>query len=419
MKKVMKLATVLMIAVCLCCIMMAGCNKEPEVPAELEYKVSVKDYDGNPIGTGVIAVFYKDGEQAAMQPCDANGVAAKTLANGEYTVKLQFTGGAGYYYHEDGLTLTADAPELEIELIPNASGEQVILNIPEVSYDELGLSSVTPVETLVYQLSEGATYVSVTPGEMTYFLFTPTRGGTYELSVQEGKGCTFAYYGNPNYIRDVPIQEIVDNVCTVNVENNAVTGDADNTLVLVLAVESTEASNCVVCIDRVGDPAWSVSQEEWIIYKTTAKLEQCVIAENVELKNFDLTKEYNIVFNKEDGLYHVGSESGPVVYTYLTKNPRFVDCFQTILEEGSVRAYFYDENGKFVKKEAYGTCLKEYFEYADAENGVYPLTADLMYIIQSYGEHQGWWIRGNKGFIVDVNDLVEASAWLFMCCYAE
>lgn len=433
MKKNWKILIVLMVAAIFGCVLMAGCEKEPETPAQMDYKVALTDYAGNAIGSGAVAVFYQDGTQVAMQACDANGVATKTLSTGEYTVKLQFTSGDTYYYQEEGLALTADSPELKVTLYPKAAGEQVTLNIPKWSVDELGLSVVENTPTPVYYLTEGATYVEVKPGEKTYFLFYPTRGGLYELSVLEGAGCTLGYYGTPNYIRETPIYEIVDGVCNVNVENSAVTGESiditddngvktgelSNTILLVVAVESTQASNCIVCIDRVGEPTWNVSQEEWIIYETTAKLEQCVIGENVQLKDFDLSKEYDIVYSDADGYYHVGSESGPVVYVYLTQNPRFVDCFQTILENGTVRSYFFDEKGEFVKKEAYGNCLKEYFEYADQENGVYPLTDDLKYIIQSYGESQGWWNRQDKGFIVDEDGLVEASGWLFLCCYAE
>lgn len=422
MKKITKLVSILLIVACIGgALMMAGCEKEPEAPAQTEYKVVLKDHSGAPVGTGVIAVFYKDGVQAAMQPCNADGVAAKTLDTDTYTVKLQFTGSNAYYYHEDDLKVTADSAELQITLYAKASGEQETLNIPQTTVDELGLPQVTTVETKVYQLNEGATYVEVVPGEMTYFLFTPTRGGKFEFSVLEGTNCTFSYYGNPNYIRETPTQDIVDGVTTVNIENSAVTNDEDNTIVMVLAVNAAQdASNeCIVRIERVGDTDWSPDQEEWIIYKPTEELEKCQVPEGVELKDFDLTQEYDIVFSKKDCLYHVGSEDGPVVYVYLTQDPRFVDCFQTILEEGTVRAYFYDENGKFVKKEAYGSCLKEYFEYVDDAYGVYPLNQDLMYIIKSYGAHQGWWDRLDKGFIVDVDNLNVNSAWLFLCCYEE
>lgn len=433
MKRNWKTVVVIMIVAVLGCVVMAGCEKEPEVPAQMDYRVTLADYAGNAIGSGAIAVFYQDGTQVAMQACDANGVATKNLPTGAYTVKLQFTSGDTYYYQEEGLALTADSPELKVTLYPKASGEQVTLNIPKTTVDELGLTTVEVTPTQVYSLSEGATYVDVKPGERTYFLFMPTRGGMYELSVLEGAGCTLAYYGMPNYIRDMPVYEVLDGVCNINIKNSAATGEiidiidengnktdeVQNTLQLVVAVESTESTNCVVCIDRIGDPAWDVSQEEWTIYKTTANLEQCVIPGNVELKDFDLTKKYDIVYNKEDGLYHVGTEDGPVVYVYLTEDPRFVDCFQTILEEGAVRAYFYDENGNFVKKEAYGSCLKEYFEYVDDEYGVYPLNKDLMYIIKSYGAHQGWWDRLDKGFVVDVDNLNVDSAWLFLCCYEE
>lgn len=421
MKKNWKILVILMITAILGCVVMAGCEKEPEVPAQMDYKVTLADYAGNAIGSGAIAVFYQNGTQVAMQACDANGTATKNLPTGDYDVKLQFTSGDTYYYQENGMKVTADSPELKVTLYAKASGDQVILNIPETTVDELGLSQVTSVETKVYQLNEGATYVEVAPGEMTYFLFTPTRGGKYELSMVDGDGCTFSYYGNPNYIRDVPVQDIVDGITTVNVEDSAVTSEANNTIALVLAVNASEnaSDKCVVRIERVGDTDWNPSKEEWIIYKPTEELEKCEVPEGVELKDFDLTKEYEIVFSKKDCLYHVGTEDGPVVYVYLTEDPRFVDCFQTILEEGTVRAYFYDENGNFVKKEAYGNCLKEYFEYVDDEYGVYPLNQDLMYIIKSYGAHQGWWDRLDKGFVVDVDNLNVDSAWLFLCCYEE
>lgn len=315
--------------------------------------------------------------------------------------------------------MSASAPELDITLY-SKTADQSTLYIPHREVDEYGLTFVTNEEANVYNLNEGCTYVEVKPGEMTYFLFTPARGGMYELSVVDQQDCVFGYYGSPNYISETPLQDIVDGISTVNIEETAVTGDPDNTIALVMAVSSEESTGCVVCINRVGDAAWNPSQEEWIIYETTADLSDCVLPEGTELKNFDLSQTYNLVYNPDDGFYHLDSADGKLVYVYLTKNPRFVDCFQTILEEGTVRAYFYDDDGNFVKKEAYGQCLKEYFPYADAAKGVYPLTKDLEYIIQSFGTHMGWWDASSGGYIMsNYPNLNVDSAWLFMCCYAE
>jgi len=84
---------------------------------EAEYRVTVVDGAGTPYTTGVIVQFMQNGEKVALQTVDANGVAAKTLAKGDYTVELMFTGNADdYYYDNSGLTLSADQTELEVVL---------------------------------------------------------------------------------------------------------------------------------------------------------------------------------------------------------------------------------------------------------------------------------------------------------------
>ena len=78
---------------------------------------------------------------------------------------------------------------------------------------------------------------------------------------------------------------------------------------------------------------------------------------------------------------------------------------------------------EFVKKENYGDCLLEYIECVDEDNGVYPLTEDLKYIIQNKGEYAGWFDADNSSYIFkdeSGNKVVGVNAdisWLFMCCY--
>lgn len=67
----------------------------------------------------------------------------------------------------------------------------------------------------------------------------------------------------------------------------------------------------------------------------------------------------------------------------------------------------------------------KYIEYVDEDEGVYPLTEDLKYIIQSRGEYVGWWDIDSNGYIFkDLNgnkikDINPDIAWLMMCCYIE
>ncbi len=84
-----------MTALILCAVMVLGsCGAES---GEAVYKVSVADANGNAYASGIVVKFMQNGEQIAMQACDENGVAEKTLAKGEYQIELHFTDRAGNY----------------------------------------------------------------------------------------------------------------------------------------------------------------------------------------------------------------------------------------------------------------------------------------------------------------------------------
>ena len=136
---------------------------------------------------------------------------------------------------------------------------------------------------------------------------------------------------------------------------------------------------------------------------------------------------YNLVYNETDGFYHLNSADGPVVVVYLAKDPKnaYLPCFKNILDKSGVNKYFQDENGNYIKRESYSECLLEYIENADDAAGVYPMTEDLKYIIQSRGEYAGWWKSDSPNFIfkdsagVPIAGLNTEIAWLFMCGYIE
>ena len=84
---------------------------------------------------------------------------------------------------------------------------------------------------------------------------------------------------------------------------------------------------------------------------------------------------------------------------------------------------YYDENGKFIRKESYNECLLEYIAVMDEKAGVYPLTDDLKYIIQQRGDHYGWFdADGGQYLFKDQNGekipgINKEISWLFPCRY--
>ena len=395
-------------------LLLCACGNQAEpVSAEAEYRVTVVDGSGNPYTTGVIVRFLCSGEQAAMQVIDGSGVAAKTLPRGDYTVELVFTGDAAdYHYDNTGLTLSAEQTELEIVLAQTLQAEGISLYAPEG-------------EKLAYPVGEGSTFVSLTDGERSYFLFTPTVAGTYQFSTSD-ENAKIGYYGAPHFVQAENAAEMDGNSFTLSIRASMIGTGGTGTTICVIGIDAAGIDSCNLTIERIGEPEWSIEDEPWMIYQTTAKLAPYTLPEGAKLGEFDLTASadtYNLVYNEADGFYHLDSADGPLVLVRLGKPSKYLDDFKTILEHSGVAKYFFNEDGSFDKKESYSECLLEYFGYMDENAGVYPLTEDLKYIIQQRGDYSGWWDVDSHGYIfVDENlnkvpGINPEIAWLFMCCY--
>ena len=404
MNKNFRSLTCLLLCVALCLpMLLCACSGGP-------YRVTVVDALGNPYTGGVVVQFKQNGQTAGMQVIDENGVAEKDLDGGDYTVELSFTADAeNYYYDPTGLELTASKKELTVTLAKAVVGEPETLVVNNEQVE-------------AYNVDAACTYVELTAGKRNYFLFTPTMAGTYEFSVP-GSNAVIGYYGAPHYVQSASAAEVVDNKFTVSVSATMIgTGDA-GTSTFVVGIDAGENKNCTLAIQRTGDPKRTLEDEPWTVYQKTVELKEYKLPAGAQIKEFDLTAaDYKLVLGT-DGFYHLNTADGPLVLMRLGKKSQYLDDFKTILEHSGVTRYFFDENGEFVRKESYSECLLEYIEYMDEDNGVYPLTEDLKYIVQQRGEHSGWFdpdeslylfkdAAGNN--IVGINP---NNTWLFMCCY--
>lgn len=400
-------------AIALVCIAMGltGCS------GQKKYTVTVKDALGNPYSDGVIVQFLQDGQQVAIQPCDEEGVATKKLDKGEYTVAIMSTDDEVSFYYEEDLKLTDKERELEVVAAYKVSGEPTVLYADSKEYD-------------AYHLSTGCTYLELISGERTYFLFTPKEAGNYEFSIADGANVEIGYYGAPHYVQSVNAAEVVDNKFTISVSASMIGSGDSGTTVFVLGVDTLDddVANCVIGIRRLGDAEKTLADEPWTIYEATSELEAYTLPEGAQIQEFDLTAStdtYKLVYNEDDGFYHLNSAEGPLVLARLAEDCDYIACFKTMLDRSGVVKYFFDEDGEFEKKVSYSECLLEYIEYVDEANGVYPLTEDLKHIIQQRGDYVGWWNIESNGYIFkDIDGNNDSSinseiAWLLMCCYIE
>ncbi len=437
MKKVLSAILALLL---LCGALLCGCSEKPDdaesttddgAANTADFTVAVVDGNGDPYTSGVIVRFSENGEQVALKAIDGEGKATANLPVGEYSVELQFTGDANdFYYEKEGLTLSSEKQQLEIKLVKALTGDAVQVVYDGDSYD-------------AYSVDAGSTYVKLIDGKRNFFLFLPEVSGTYEVKTSDAKA-TVGHYGYTAYILGNSISEVVDNVMTVEVSNGMVSDDGNDNP-FVIGVDADGVDSCFLTITRVGDPPYSIEDEPWIVYEPTVELHKFTTPEGT-VKQFDLTADsdaYPIVLNEEDNTYHLYTADGPQVLVQLGKSTQYLDSLANISTTAGLFRYYYDEEGNFVKRENYTSCMQIYSctkvpeegdraqsvateVYLDVATGLYPLTEDLKYVIQNHGEYVGWWDVNSPGYLFEnenginsIPDLNTDIAWMFLCCYVE
>lgn len=378
-----------------------------QLSAEAAYQVVVVDAAGNPVSAGIAVKFMQGGSQKAMQLVNESGVAEKTLTRGDYTVELQFTDpNAQYVYDASDLTLSAEKTQLQIVMSQKLGEEAQELSVGKA-----------------YYVKEGCTNIPLNAEGRSYYIFVPKTAGKYEVSLVGSDAAVGYYGGSVHYIWDHSAVEVVDNKFSVNVMDSQLGG-----AILVIGVDAGEGE-AILSVQNVGAPDWSVEQEPWTVYQAKSNIAPYTLPAGAKLNKFDLTAStdtYKLVLNENDGFYHLGSADGALVVVQIgntSEETEYLPPFETILEKQGIRRYFYDENGDFVKKEEYSECTLKYIENADEQSGVYPLTEDLMYIIQQQGAQAGWFDTDNAGYLFkdqDGNKVIGINneiSWLFMCRY--
>ena len=421
MKKTMKalfLAAVMLLSVALfaACGQPGDGNAATEAPLskEADYKVTVVDVTGTPCADVMAVKFMQNGQQVAMQLVK-DGVAVKNMTRGDYTVELQFNNtDVTYLFDAEQTKLTREITEVTIILSKPLGDKSMDLVVGEKS-------------NKAYFVTAGGTNITLNAEGRSYFIFTPDQAGLYEFSLT-GSDAAIGYYGGTHFVQSVSAAEVVNNKFTVSVSQGNLGGS------YVIGVDAG-TGDAILGISRIGDPTWSVEDEPWMIYNPKHNPSPYTLPAGAKLNDFDITAStdtYNLVRNETDGFYHLNSAEGPLVLVKIGKTDAdsqgdskngYLAPFEAILEKTGIRCYFYDENGKFLKKEEYSDCVSLYIENVDKESGLYPLTDDLKYIIWQQGVQSGWWNSESETYLFTDNNgnkvpgINNEIAWLFMCRY--
>ncbi len=367
-------------------------SEAPEVQKEIDYTVNVVDSNGNPYTNLLVRFDSDDGSVSVTEPVDSNGKVKVRLLETSYTVTLVFNAGHNMGYEPSNVRLTPSDPNLTIEVAPYLSGETELVFVDGKDHD-------------AYNVGSGYFYLDMSTVDTYYLLFTAEEAGVYEITTTN-PAAAVGYWSTPFFTFDASSEYVKDNVCTIEIKNAGPT-------YVISVTGSTGLTGTVLKIVRTGDV-----QENPMVYETyvgTTTPTAPFVAEVTGAKTYlDLATE-QVLVKADDGFYHLGTADGPVVYMDL-KAARYGISVSAVVNNSPMVKYEFDAEGKPIKRIDYTNCMLSYVNNTDQKLGVYPLTDDLMTILQNHGNHAGWYEKGSYGYLFDVDPVLEGQGWMFLLC---
>lgn len=381
-----------------------------------DYKVTVLDATEKPM-SGIMVQILEGSKTVAAVTTDANGVAAKALPTGNYTVKLTFSG-TSYYYNTQTAVLTGVAPNLTIRLASEVDTTKYdthwIVNDQKIYMLDLGTTHV--------QLGSGKPYAHV---EWDYtdciFIFQPKELGVYSIGV-DVPGLTVRAYGTVIGNLLGTSNDFEDGTYHYEIKEKSQLGN----VYLMFGVENKEGiTDACVTITRIGEPGFSIEdlpvKTDW--YSGYVPVKQSTPAGSMQYINIKaVSGTYEVFYDETDKVYKVMVDGvAKTLYINLgTKTTQNISLNMVVNGDGvaggsPLRRYFYDADGNLSYKEEYTDIIRQYIDCADANRGLYPLTKDLAYIIQS--AKPGWWDVTSPDYIL--TDCNPEYGWLFAACYMK
>jgi len=266
-------------------------------------------------------------------------------------------------------------------------------------------------------LAEGSNALTVEDASaINIFLFEVTdedKIGTYKVTTNNPDAVLYSYAGSAFFFFDN----------TANSDYDPVTNSFTFELKYVgpsALIGVKGAGSFSINIEYLGnfiefDPA-TLPYEQYVpkVDPTPFTLE---LAEGAELKYVNVFKDQTVAVD-ENGYYHLGTVDGPILYANITGTAPYLN-FTEAVSYGALRFTQYDEDGNFVAKYDFTDFQTEYVACSDATNGVYPLNADIEFMLKNVGEAKGWYDYENRatGAYLFETQIDEATGWLFATCY--
>jgi len=271
------------------------------------------------------------------------------------------------------------------------TGEEINANY-YYNYTELGTGTVTVFPEFGYAT--------------TLYTFRADEAGTYTVTLSDNTGAVGYYGSNEWFPYDYSLDTGVANTYTYTLnytEANApaLIGISGTTMTDITITKAGEAE-----IVTIPEYTAYTSAEPYVYTGETATLTYV----NVEATD----KVVDKAVYASDGYYHLNSVDGPVLMVNIYDE---LFSIANAPSTGKVVTVNYGVDGKeVVSKTVWNDVLLAYAECADKETGLYPLTSQLVYFYQTYGEQQRLYTE--SGYVGgQFSKGMGEDAWMFACMY--
>ncbi len=407
----------------------------------ITYQVSVINEKGEPVTNGVYVTWQNADYMETRLINNASGSTSANLPVGTYTVMLTMTGTyQDYRYDTASAVTTAEKNDVTIQI-----GKPLSSTAVQTDYGDVVTLDVPMGATYVKLSSSQPNYAVIDGKAYCFFRYLATEEGKYSFTTSNG--AVISNWGtNTFYIKDQTTdaqREANAFVMDIYEENFP---EESHVVAMLFAVEVTvEYADTILLVQDAGDVEYTYMRAPFLIYEGTQV--PAVNYENgvpvaVEENIYHLTTGgkslayVNMLTDKavkgDDGLYHLNSKTGPVLYVNLGADAPYISMGTLT---GAIGQYgtgfkkiFFNADGTpavnadgSYKKEDYTDAMVAYCLHVDPTYGVYPLTDDLIYMLQHGGEFKGWYTPGSGTYLFEETNIeVDNSlAWMFAVCYLK
>ena len=357
------------------------------------YSVTITDENGK--GLPGISVSFS-GVSMETATTDQNGKATVSLPADSYSVSFIAPDG---YQAAASYALTASQTSLTIKLTTAMSGKYTNLYVGRA-----------------YHMSVGTNKVKLAEGGVNYFIFEPTQEGSYKIAVPTA-GAAISYWGgNTSFIFDQSASAGVSgNAFTVNVKESNI-----GIIYIIGVTPDSGVSAADLAITRTGSAVLDATDMPWTVYTGTHTPAAGFFPADAAgtLTYVDIAQSHTAV-KGSDGYYHLDSDDGPILYINLGNSAPYLSFNKMLNGDGAAGGtrygkYFYNADGSFKEKIDYSDCMQSYIAAMDGK-GLYPLTDDLIHMVQKGGSQ--WWDASNPNYLFSGKTINSATAWMFAVCY--